>query len=79
MNPRFDLFQKQNNHFIKWVATAESLEEIEKLMQLDSAGTSQDNYLIVQSDYGVTKAHVPASVTKLVSERELRISPLDCT
>jgi len=78
MNPRFDLFQKQNDHFIKWVGTAENLEDIENLMQADSANAARDNYVIVHSDYGVTD-HTSVSVAKVVSEKDLGISVLDCT
>lgn len=79
MTPRFDLFQKQNDHFIKWVGTADNLADLEKLMQADSANQSQDNYVIVQSNHGVVEAHSPVSVAKVVSEKDLRLSVLDCT
>jgi len=74
MNPRFDLFRKQNDHFIKWVGTAENLEDLEKLICTDSANQSPDNYVIVHSDYGAAEAQ-----TQVISEKELRISGLDCT
>lgn len=79
MNSRFDLFRKQNDHFIKWVGTAERFEDLEKLMQADSANASQDNYVVVRSDIGATETHNHASVAKVVSEKELRISVPDCT
>jgi hypothetical protein len=74
MNSRFDLFRKQSDNFIKWVGTAESLEDLQKLIRADSVSATQDNYVIVHSDYGATDAQ-----TKVISEKELRISVLDCT
>ena len=68
MNPRFDVFRKQNDRFIKWVGTAENLEDSEKLIRRDSPNASQDDYVIVRSDYGVTEAF-----NKVVSEKELRV------
>ena len=68
MKPRFDVFRKQNDHFIKWVGTAESLEDAEKLVRADSADASQNDYVIVHSAYGVTEA------SKVLSEKELRIA-----
>jgi len=56
MTPRFDVFQKQNDHFIKWVGTAESLEELEKLIRTNSTGAGQNDYVIYRSAYGVTEA-----------------------
>jgi hypothetical protein len=64
MNPRFDLFRKQNACFIKWVGTAESLEDLEKLIRADSGGASQDDYVVVRSGYGVTEV-----LTKAVTEK----------
>jgi hypothetical protein len=55
MNPRFDVFRKQNDRFIKWVGTAESLEDLEKLIRTDSTNASQDDYVIYRSAYGVTE------------------------
>ena len=55
MNPRFDVFRKQNDHFIKWVGTAESLEDVEKLIRTDFSNASQDDYVIYRSAYGVTE------------------------
>lgn len=71
MNPRFDVFRKQNDHIIKWVGTAESLEDLTKLIRADSPNASQDDYIFVHSDHGVTEAF-----TKVISERELRIADL---
>ena len=51
MNPRFDVFRKQNDRFIKWVGTAESLEDLEKLIRTDSTNASQDDYVIYRSAY----------------------------
>jgi hypothetical protein len=55
MNPRFDVFRKQNDRFIKWVGTAESLEDLETLIRTNSANTSRDDYVIYRSAYGVTE------------------------
>ena len=55
MNPRFDVFRKQNDRFIKWVGTAEGLEDLEKLIRTDSTNASQDDYVIYRSAYGVTE------------------------
>jgi hypothetical protein len=71
MNPRFDVFRKQNDHVIKWVGAAESLEDLDKLIRADSPNASQDDYVIVHSDYGLTEAS-----TKVITERELRIAAL---
>jgi len=56
MNPRFDVFQKQNDRLIKWVGTAESLEDLEKLIRTTSTNASPDDYVIFRSAYGVTEA-----------------------
>jgi hypothetical protein len=56
MNPRFDVFRKQDDHFIKWVGTANSLEDLEKLIRTDSSNASQEDYLVYRSAYGVTEA-----------------------
>jgi hypothetical protein len=40
MNPRFDVFRKQNDRFIKWVGTAENLEDLEKLIPLTHLKTT---------------------------------------
>lgn len=71
MNPRFDVFRKQNDRFIKWVGTAESLEDLERLFRTDSAHASPDDYLIFRSAYGVTEAF-----TKPLSEKDLRLAVL---
>lgn len=73
MNPRFDVFRKQNDRFIKWVGTAESLEDLEKLIRSNHADVSQDDYLIFRSAFGVTEAF-----TRPLAEKEpaLRISAL---
>ena len=55
MNPRFDVFRKQNGRFIKWVGTAENLEDLEKLIRTDSSNASQEDYLVYRSAYGVTE------------------------
>jgi hypothetical protein len=56
MNPRFDVFQKQNERLITWIGTAECLEDLEKLIRTNSANASQDDYIIFRSAYGVTEA-----------------------
>lgn len=57
MNPRFDVFRKQSEHFIKWVGTATSFADAEKLIRIDSkhANASEDDYAIVHSAYGVSE------------------------
>jgi hypothetical protein len=55
MNPRFDVFRKQNDHFIKWVGTVESLEDLEKLIRTDFGNASQEDYIIYRSAYGITE------------------------
>jgi hypothetical protein len=55
MNPRFDVFRKQNDRFIKWVGTAESLEDLAKLIRTDSGNASQEDYVIYRSAFGVTE------------------------
>ena len=62
MNPRFDLFRIKTP--AKWVGTAESLGDLEKLIRADSGGASQDDYAVVRSGYGVTEV-----LTKAGSER----------
>jgi len=56
MNPRFDVFQKQNDRLIKWIGTVESLDDLEKLIATNSVNASQDGYVIFRSAYGVTEA-----------------------
>jgi hypothetical protein len=56
MNPRFYVFKKQNDRLIKWVGTAECLEDLEKLIRTNSANASPDDYIIFRSAYGVTEA-----------------------
>jgi hypothetical protein len=67
MNPRFDVFRKQNNHFIKWVGTAESLEDLEKLIRTDSSDASQEDYVVYRSAHGVTEVlsrlHTPPPIS----------------
>jgi hypothetical protein len=66
MNPRFDVFRKQNDRFIRWVGTAESLADLEKLIRTDSDNASQEDYVIYRSAYGVTEALI-----KPLSEKAL--------
>jgi len=54
MNPRFDVFRKQNDHVIKWVGTAESLEDLEQLIR-DFSYASGDDYVIYRSALGITE------------------------
>ena len=58
MNPRFDVFRKQAENLIKWVGTAESLEDAGRLIRMDSqpAHTAEDEYLVVHSADGTTEA-----------------------
>jgi hypothetical protein len=58
MRPRFDVFRKQDQHFIKWVGTADNFEDAEKLIQTDRirSNASDDDYLVVYSSLGVTEA-----------------------
>jgi hypothetical protein len=64
MNLRFDVFQKQDDRLIKWVGTAENLEDLEKLVRTNSTDASQDDYVIFRSAHGVTEAF-----TEPLSER----------
>jgi hypothetical protein len=66
MNPRFDVFRRQNEHFIKWVGTVTRLEDAEALIQTDSIpiNASQDDYVVVHSAYGVTEMFAPHSPPK---------------
>jgi hypothetical protein len=64
MIPRFDVFRKQNDHFIKWVGTAENLEDLEKLIRAESGSAPQHDYVIYRSAYGVTEALVKPSGEK---------------
>jgi hypothetical protein len=75
MNPRFDLFQKQNDRLIQWIGTTESVEDLEKLIRTNSTIAPQDNYVVFRSACGVTEA-----LTTLPSEKEkeLRITVLKC-
>jgi hypothetical protein len=52
MNPRFDVFRKETEHFIRWIGIAVALEEVEKLIRTDSGNTSDDHYVVVHSAYG---------------------------
>ena len=72
MNPRFDVFRKQNDRFIRWVGTAESLADLEKLIRTDSGNAPQEDYVIYRSAYGVTEALI-----KPLSEEALRIAALE--
>jgi hypothetical protein len=58
MSPRYDVFRKEGQNFIKWVGTAEHFEEAEKLIRTDRirANASDDDYLVVYSSLGVTEA-----------------------
>jgi hypothetical protein len=67
MNPRFDVFRKQNDRFIRWVGTAESLADLEELIRTDSGNASQGEYVIYRSAYGVTEALI-----KPLSEKAVR-------
>ena len=73
MNPRFDVFRKQNDHFIKWVGTAESLADLENLIRTDSGNPLQENYVIYRSAYEVTEALI-----KPLSEEAPRIAAPEC-
>jgi hypothetical protein len=69
MNPRFDVLREQNDHVvIKWVGTAERLEDLDRLIRADSPNASQDDCVIVHSDYGVTEAF-----TQFVQNQRYRI------
>ena len=61
MNQRFDVFRKESEHFIKWVGTAESLDDVGKLIREDSESTkvSEDEYVVVHSGYGFTDNEGP--------------------
>jgi len=73
MNARFDVFRKQNNRLIKWVGTAESLEDLEKLIRTDFSNASEDDYVIYRSIHGITEAF-----SKPLREKGLRIAVLGC-
>jgi len=66
MNPRFDVFRRQNEHFIKWVGTVASLGDAEALIQTDSIpiNASEDDYVVVHSAFGVTEMFAPHSPPK---------------
>lgn len=68
MNPRFDVFRKQDGNLVKWVGTALRLDDVEKLVETDAGltNTSRDRYLVVHSAYGVAE-----TVIYPVSERML--------
>lgn len=53
MSQRFDVFRKENENFIKWVGTAENLDDVGKLIQEDteSANVAEDEYVVVHSGY----------------------------
>ena len=61
MSQRFDVFRKENEHFIKWVGTAEHLDDVGKLIREDSesANVSEDAYVVVHSSYGFTDNEGP--------------------
>ena len=73
MNPRFDGFRKQNDRFIKWVGTAESLEDLEQLIRTDFGNASEDDYVIYRSAYAIIEAF-----SKPLREKGLRIAILGC-
>jgi hypothetical protein len=66
MHPRFDVFRRQNEHFIKWVGTVASLGDVEALIQTDSLliNASKEDYVVVHSAYGVTEMFAPHSPPK---------------
>ena len=68
MNPRFDVFRKQGQHFIKWVGTADNFDEAEKLIRIDliHADASDDDYLVVYSSLGTTETITPKRQLSLV-------------
>jgi len=65
MNPRFDVFRKQTEHLIRWIGTAASLEDVEKLIGADSGSAADDSYLVVHSAYGVTEAVMSSNARNL--------------
>lgn len=73
MNPRFDVFRKQNEHFIKWVGTVASLGDAEALIQTDSIpiNASEDDYVVVHSNCGVTEMFAPSSLPKALGSTPL--------
>ena len=58
MNPRFDVFRKQTEHFIRWIGTATCLEDVEKLIRADSSNATmfEDEYVVVHTAYGTTES-----------------------
>jgi len=64
MNPRFDVFRKQNDCLIKWVGTAESLEDLERLIRANSTNASPD-FVIFRTANGFTEGF-----TKPLSEKK---------
>ena len=70
---RFDVFRKQNDHFIKWVGTAESLEDLEQLIRTDFGNESEDDYVIYRSALGDTEVF-----NKPLRETGLRIVIMGC-
>jgi len=61
MKPRFDVFRKQAESFIKWVGTVGSLEDAARLIRIDSeaANIAEDEYVVVHSAYGTTETVKP--------------------
>lgn len=68
MDPRFDVFRRQGEHFVKWVGTVESFENLEPLIRTDSelTNTPEDEYVVIHSAYGTTEAVKPLFVHRVV-------------
>ena len=64
MNPRFDVFRKQTDRVIRWIGTAASSEEVERLIQADSGNGSDDDYLVVHTACGVAHTVVNPPLEK---------------
>jgi hypothetical protein len=67
MNPRFDVFRKQTEHLIRWIGTAATLEDVEKLIRADSGNASDGSYLVVHSAYGVTEAVMSSNAANFLA------------
>jgi hypothetical protein len=50
MGPRFDLFRRQNDNLLKWMGTASTLADVEKLMDGENSGCAN---LVVRTCQGV--------------------------
>jgi hypothetical protein len=74
MNPRFDVCRKQNDRFIKWVGTAESLEDLEKLIRTDSTNASQDTKKHTVRRCFVLR-HLAATQTDVAIAERHRLNP----